>query len=130
MCVDEDGFICIATNKELANRVLDIDRSPEAHEIQLGTLLGYPPCCCAVVANAGESNIDMLADQIHQWAFVGESKLIDPSGYLAGNSLICHLPCSPQCIHSLVIARSALLFVNRHRCAPEFMQWKRWFSSQ
>lgn len=129
MSVDEDDFICVATNRELATRVLEVDRSPEPHELLLGSLLGYPPCCCAFVAQAGESNIDMLAEQIHRWQFEGDNRLIDPSGYLAGTSLICHLPCSPRCPQSLVIARSALQFITRHRRSTGFEQWNRWFLS-
>jgi len=128
--VDEDGFICIATNSDLAARVLEIDRSPEPHESLLGSLLGYPPCCCAFIAQAGESYIDMVAEQAHQWQFLGEYRLIDPSGYLDGDSLVCHLPCSPRCSQSLVIARSALQFVNRHRLMAGFEQWGKWFSIQ
>jgi hypothetical protein len=123
---DQDGFVCVARTIELVIRVLEVDRSPEPHERTLGTLLGYPSCSCDFVANAGESNIDLLADQIRKWQFDGEYRLIDPSGYLDGNSLICHLPCSTRCSASLAIARSALLFVTEHRLEPGFERWSKW----
>ena len=124
--VDQDGFVCIARTIELASRVLEVDRSTEPHERMLGLLLGYPLCCAESVARAGESNIDILAEQIRQWRFDGEYRLIEPSGYLDGTSLICHLPCSPVCSASLVIARSALRFVNQHRFEPGFERWSNW----
>ncbi len=123
---DQDGFVCVARTMELATRVLEVDRSAEPHERMLGLLLSYPRCCAEFVALAGESNIDLLAEQIRQWRFDGEYRLIDPSGYLGGTSLICHLPCSPVCEASLVIARSALRFVNQHGLEPGFERWSNW----
>ena len=124
--VDRDGFVCVAKTIELATRLLEVDRSPQPHERILGLLLGYPLCCAEFVADAGESNIDALAAEIRQWAFAGEYRLIDPSSYLDGASLICHLPCSPRCSASLAIARGALLFAKRHRFEAGFERWSNW----
>jgi hypothetical protein len=124
--VDEDGFICVARTMELAVRVLELDRSREPHERALGLLLGYPSCCCEFVAHVGESNIDMVAAEMREWRFVGEYRLIDPSGYICGTSLICHLPCSRTCLPSLALARSALGYVNHHRLEPGFGRWGHW----
>ena len=124
--VDQDGFVCVARTIGLATRILRVDRSLEPHERELGSLLGYPTCCSELVACVGESSIDMLAEQVRGWQFVGEYRLIDPSGYLDGNSLICHLPCSPRCSDSLAIARSALIFANQHRFEPGFERWSNW----
>lgn len=124
--VDQDDFICVAKSVELATRVLEVDRSPEPHERTLGSLFGYPPCCCRFVERIGESNIDHLAEQIRQWKFDGEYRLIDPTDYLAGTSLICHLPCSPMCSASLEIARLALRFVDQHRLESGFERWSNW----
>lgn len=123
---DQDGFVCVARTMELADRILEVDRNPEPHERTLGLLLNYPHCCAEFVAHAGESNIDRLAEQIRNWMFAGEYGLIDPSGYLDGTSLICHLPCSPTCSASLEIARSALQFVNQYRLEPGFERWSTW----
>ncbi len=125
--VDQEGFVCVARTIELATKILEVDRGVEPHELTLGLLLGYPSCCCEWVARVGESNIDGLSEQMREWLFVGEYRLIDPSGYLDGRSLICHLPCSPVCSASLAVARSALLFVDRHRLEPGFEQWSDWF---
>jgi hypothetical protein len=124
--VDQDGFVCVARTNVLAARLLEVDRSPEPHERTLGLLLGYPSCCCEYVANVGESNIDKLAEQMREWRFLGEYRLIDPTGYLRGSSLICHLPCSPCCTVSLTIARLALRFLNEHRHEPGFERWSNW----
>jgi len=124
--VDQDGFISVAKSVELAIRVLEVDRSQEPHEQTLGLLFGYPKCCCEFVGRIGESKIDYLAEQIRQWKFDGEYRLIDPTDYLAGTSLICHLPCSPVCSASLKIARSALQFVCQHRLESGFERWSNW----
>lgn len=126
--VDQDGYICVAKTAELANRILEVDRSSEPHEQTLGALFGYPSYCCQSVARIGESNIDHLEDQIRQWKFDGEYRLINPSDYLVGASLICHLPCSPVCSASLEIARLALRFVDHHRLEKGFERWSNWFS--
>lgn len=124
--IDEDGFVCVAETEDLARRVLEVDRSPEPHERTLGLMLGYPPCCCEFVERVGEAGIDMLAEQMRSWRFVGECRLIDPSDYLKGSSLICHLPCSPCCAPSLALTRAALLFLDQHRDELGFSRWRRW----
>jgi len=61
--------------------------------------------------------------------FAGEYRLIDPSGYLEGNSFICHLLCSPNCSKYLSIARGALEFVKQHMYEDGFDRWKSWLVS-
>jgi len=125
---DSEGYICIASTAELADLVLLVDRSVEPHERQLGKLLGYPVCCCNFVAALGEANIDWLAPEIANWLFVGRFRRIDPTGYLKGKSLICHLPCSPQCRASLNLAEKALDFIKANSEDPIFEPWLAWIT--
>lgn len=106
--VDEDRFLVVGRSNDVVEDALFIDRSPFAHEMTFGLLLGYPACCCQVVAEAGEAEIDRLARVAAAWDFRGEFALIDPSGYAAGEALIAHVPCSAECVPSLQMARKAL----------------------
>ncbi|MDQ3802347.1 MAG: hypothetical protein M3416_00605 [Acidobacteriota bacterium] len=108
---DGEGFACVASDKERAARILDLDRRHEAHETELGLALGYPRCCCERVAAVGESGIDAYAAEVAGWPFAGPYRRINPGGYRRGLSLICHLPCSPTCGPSLEIADPAREFV-------------------
>lgn len=130
MVVDNDLYVCISFDKSSAITVLNVDRSTKPHTYQLGLLLGYPECCCAYVDSIGESKIDELAIQISTWDFLGKYKIIDPSGYLNGQSLISHLPCSPNCHLSLELAHRSLMFLvaqqekNRSFCK----RWETWIA--
>ena len=123
---DTEGFCCVAATKYLADRILEVDRRIEPHELDLGVLLGYPPCCCQAVAELGESRIDELAAAINSWEFRHRFRFIDPSGYTQGASLICHLPCSPSCEASLNIAIRAARFLRGRLGDPAFASWSRW----
>ena len=115
---DGEGYACVAGRKGEAERVLTIDRRAEAHELELGLALGYPPCCCEWVARVGESAIDEYAAEVAAWTFTGPYRRIDPSGYRRGLSLVCHLPCSATCEASLVIANKAREFLLGHKDDP------------
>jgi hypothetical protein len=123
---DAEGFLCVARSKLIANRVLEVDQGTEPHELDLGLLLGYPSCCCEAVAEMGESRIDEYAVAAAKWDFHGRFRLIDPSGYTQGASLICHLPCSPHCEASLNIAIRAVGFLRGRLEHPAFASWMRW----
>ena len=124
--VDSESFVCIAREPELAEQILDIDQSYEPHEKLVGLLLGYPECCSDFIASIGESNIDHIEQEIIQWNFSEEFKRINPSNYLIGTSLICHLPCSSNCQHSLDLANQALDFINRYRDEGCLAPWLIW----
>lgn len=124
--VDEEGFCCVAPGAALAERVLEVDCRPEPHELELGLLLGYPQCCSVAVAAVGESAIDAHAAVVAGWPFMGAFRLIDPSGYRRGESLLCHLPCTPTCAPSLRIASAAARFLVRRLASPPFDRWARW----
>src|SRR5215212_6260522 len=64
---DGEGFACVATEVAYADRVIELDRSPSSHEVELGIALGYPPCCCERVAAVGESRIDLYAAEVAAW---------------------------------------------------------------
>lgn len=123
---DADGFCCVAASRQLAERVLEVDRRTDAHEMELGQLLGYPACCCEAVARVGESRIDAQAKAVAAWTFEGQFQLIDPSGYTQGASLVCHLPCSPACTATLELAVRAGQFLKSRLDHPDFQSWSRW----
>lgn len=125
---DEEGYCCVASSVELARKVLEVDRRVEPHETELGLLLGYPRCCCQAIARVGESGIDDWAAVVARWPFQGPFRLIDPSGYRQGASLICHLPCRADCAASLDVAERALKFLRPRLVEPAFASWLRWVS--
>ena len=120
LAADGDGFACIAAEGGRAGRILELDRRPGAHEVELGLALGYPRCCCERVAAVGESAIDAYAAEVAGWPFAGPYRRINPGGYRQGLSLICHLPCSPACVASLEIADRAREFLLAHATEPLF----------
>ena len=111
---DPDGFACVTAERGSAYDILEIDRRPEAHEVELGRALGYPDCCTSRVAAVGESNIDEYAAEVAAWPFTGRYLRINPAGYRSGRALISHLPCSPTCDASLDIAETMREFVLAH----------------
>jgi len=112
---DRVGFACVGVHSGSAVSILEIDRRVEPHEIELGLALGYPLCCCESMACVGESNIDSRAVEIAAWKFDGEYRRINPQGYRSGGALISHLPCSPVCEASLMIANRARKFLLEHK---------------
>lgn len=98
---DDDQYIAISPVSGLPHRVLAIDREQAPHALRLGLALGYPPCCCRAAHRIGEQNLDQWSATIVKRGFIGRFKLIDPSGYSKGISLISHIPCSPYCVASL-----------------------------
>lgn len=111
---DAEGFACVSAQPGAARKVLQLDRSVGAHEVELGRALGYPLCCCERVAQIGESRIDAYACRVAQWHFTGPYKRINPTGYVNGLALVSHLPCSFNCDRSLGIAERARQFVRAY----------------
>lgn len=124
--VDSENFACIAREAKLAEWILEIDQSHEPHEQLLGLLLGYPKCCCDFIASIGESCIDAFEQQITKWNFSGNFKYIDPSNYLIGSSLICHIPCSSNCQPSLDLANQAINIIYKHKNESCLTPWLNW----
>ena len=103
---DEDHWVVLSPDQTRAEAVMQTDRRPEPHARELGVLLGYPTCCCAMAERVGEQAIDQWADGAARGRFEGGFRLIDPSGYREGRALISHVPCRVDCLASLVLARS------------------------
>lgn len=108
--VDNDRYFCVTSSQGQAQVILNLDRQFEQHELDFGQVLGYPLCCCHQIAQITEAGIDAYAAVVAHWQFTGDYQLINPSGYLVGDSLISHLPCSPYCKASLALAKQTLLF--------------------
>jgi len=124
---NERNYICIALDKETANRLQKADDAYEPHEYELGRLLGYPACCCKNISNVGEKNIDEWEDKfIKNSKFKGEFELINPKGYREGYALISHIPCSSACKHSLYIAKEILSIITYYKDNKHFDKWKYW----
>ncbi len=126
--VDIDRYACIARNISLVETILEVDQNPKPHEHILGLLLGYPECCSKFVARIGENNIDQLDKQVAYWTFSRKFRYIDPTHYLDGTSLICHVPCSNTCLASLDIALNALRFIQAHLAIPALTPWHYWLN--
>lgn len=124
--VDSESFACVARDVKVAEEILNLDQSREPHEQLLGLLLGYPKCCSDFIASIGESGIDVIEQQITQWNFSGDFKLINPSNYLTGTSLICHLPCSSSCQPSLDLANRAIDFIKEYKDESCLAPWLIW----
>lgn len=120
---DEEGYAIIGLTDSVVREALTLDMSPNPHEIALGVLLGYPPCCCRAIAEVGEAAIDAYAEATRNRNFGGDYSLINPGEYVDGRTLICHLPCSPWCDDSLKLAKKALGFL---RNDPRLLAMENW----
>jgi hypothetical protein len=127
--VDEEQFVALASNFDHARHVLQVDAADRPHELALGVLLGYPLCCAQEIARVGENAIDPRAREIATWRFPGRWAAIDPAGYLAGRSLISHLPCSERCAPSLRHAGRALERLGELRGVPAYVEVRNWAGS-
>lgn len=123
------GYIYIAKTQDAALCLQELDDSQQAHEYELGLMLGYPPCCCRKAAEVGESNLDEWEESMSQHTDFGHlpNCLIDPRGYTEGSSLISHIPCSAQCEASLSIAKATLRIIHYQKDSYRFRRWSKWF---
>ena len=125
LLLGEDSYVFIAKNKTMAKNLEQIDTSSFSHEYELGQLLGYPDCCCKKIAAIGEMNIDTYEEEfINDSNFKGAFELINPKGYKNGYALISHIPCSPTCEDSLLIAQKSLYIVAQYNDRKSFQIWK------
>ncbi|MFN3465003.1 MAG: hypothetical protein ACK4X1_13090 [Terricaulis sp.] len=104
--IDSDGFVAMARKPGLARRLLILDADPRDHVVQLGHMLGYPPCCCRAAKRIGENELDAWASRPRK--YVGRYRLIDHSAYQHGKAVVSHIPCSVACKPSLKLALDAL----------------------
>src|SRR3546814_12102422 len=84
---------------------MSIDRERGNHTAHLGLMLGYPRCCARAAARVGESSLDTWAAGLTRRRFLGRFTAIQITGYRQGRALISHIPCSPNCLASLLLAR-------------------------
>lgn len=104
--IDKDSFVVLAPRSELCRKIMSIDQASGNHTAHLGRLLGYPFCCVRAAARIGEPYLDAWAASLTKRGFLGEFVAIDISGYRQGQALISHIPCSPHCLASLMMAKS------------------------
>ena len=117
----DDLFIAIGLDEGLCQKVLKLDSSPDRHAKELGSLLGYPECCCHFAEKVKEENIDAI-EKTRKGLYKEEFKLIDTFDYMRGKALISHLPCTLTCTPSLLIARKTLKFLKEHSYIPYFKE--------
>jgi hypothetical protein len=120
---DTEGYVVISNNKHLPHTILSADQDPFPHEVYLGTLLGYPSCCCEYISQHGESQIDRLAESFKKEDLTGEFKIIDISFYNKGIALLSHVPCSYKCFLSLQMANSLKNFIQSSDIQGDFLSW-------
>jgi hypothetical protein len=120
----EGPWVSVSTLVGRAAQVLEVDASPAPHEVDLGLLLGYPRCCCDQAALVGESNIDDYARSVAAWPLNDEYALLDISRYDEGVAIISHVPCSPDCEPSRILAQKSVAWLDGQACASEpFLSW-------
>jgi hypothetical protein len=112
LACDQEGYVAIASAASQAKEVLRVDRCPVRHERELGRLLGYPECCTAAAAAVGEAELDAWAAVAGGWTYPAAFRLLQPSGYASGASLLSHIPCSATCRPSLDLALEAWSFIS------------------
>lgn len=127
-CLTNENYFYISKYKLIAYITMKVDNSFFEHTYLLGRLLGYPKCCCKKIKEIGEVNIDFWEKEFcKQSVFSGEYKLINPEGYINGESFISHIPCSDSCKASLKIAKTVFSVVNDNKDYDCFDLWKKWF---
>ncbi|MEY0876678.1 DUF483 domain-containing protein [Providencia manganoxydans] len=126
--IDNDGFVFISKLNNIEH-LIQIDQSNQDHTEELGKLLGYPHCCIKKISEIGESNIDLYEENVvYNWSFENDFQLINPKLYYQGYSLISHIPCSPTCKKSLLIARKTLSVIKNNQSHYRFSNFKKWLS--
>ena len=126
--ISNSGLMYISKHIGLVKLVNDFDDSVYPHAYILGRLLGYPSCCSKQIANLGEDSIDKWENElINSDGFKSEYSLINPVGYLSGNSLISHVPCSCKCKKPLKIAKSSLKIIKAYSDYECISRWRKWF---
>lgn len=126
-----DGpWVSVSTEVGRAAWILQVDASPAPHEVDLGLLLGYPRCCCEQAALVGESQIDVYARHVAAWPLSDGYALLDVSRYDEGLALISHIPCSPDCDPSRVLAEQSVSWLNDQPFTEEpYLSWRLTLSS-
>ncbi|WP_095493328.1 hypothetical protein [Mesorhizobium temperatum] len=111
-CRDAQDFVVFAKTPLLVRYIMTIDRSPGDHVARLGHWLGYPACCIRSARRITESNLDLWSERVAARRHIGNYACTKTGGYRAGRAMISHIPCSPHCRASLVMATKVS---ERHR---------------
>ena len=121
-------YLVAAPAPEVAAHILDVDRSPEPHTLELGLLLGYPACCANAAAHAGEENIDSHAERLGADCDREGTPHLNPCEYPAGIALVPYVACSPRCPSALQHARAAIDYVGAATtdAATPMEPWRTW----
>jgi len=120
-------YLVAAPTSELARHILDVDRRPQPHALELGRLLGYPECCTRAAATAGEENIDAHAAQLGTACDRVGAPDLDPRGYAEGIALVPYVACSPRCPQAMRHAHAARRHITgTTRTAETREPWATW----
>lgn len=121
--LDEGEIFVMSTEKGISDTIIAVDNSYEPHEIELGTLLGYPACCSKLIASLGENEIDNYELEFNKKSKEGKYKLLDIESYMQGISLLSHVPCSQTCDTSFRLASNVKEYIERNRRVDSFSGW-------
>ncbi len=78
----------------------------------------------------GESQIDVYARHVAAWPLSDGYALLDVSRYDEGLALISHIPCSPDCDPSRVLAEQSVSWLNDQPFTEEpYLSWRLTLSS-
>ncbi|WP_326645758.1 hypothetical protein OG884_14135 [Streptosporangium sp. NBC_01755] len=107
-----DGeYLVAAPTGQMARHILDVDRRPQPHALELGLLLGYPECCARTTAAIGEERIDDHATRLGDHCDREQAHHLDPRGYQAGVALVSYVACSPHCSRAMRHANAACAYI-------------------
>lgn len=125
--ISDSGLMYISKHVGLVKLANILDNSIYPHAYILGRLLGYPACCSKHIAHLGEDSIDKWENElINSGGFKANYLLINPAGYLSGNSLISHVPCSCTCNRSLAIAKVSFEIIKTYNDYNCISRWRKW----
>jgi hypothetical protein len=107
---DEEYLVAAAT-AQMARHILEVDRMPQPHALELGLLLGYPECCARATAAIGEENIDAQATRLGEDCDLEQAHHLDARGYSTGLALVPYVACSPRCSRAMRHANAACAYI-------------------
>lgn len=109
--VHDEEYLVAAPTAQMAQHILDVDRGPQPHALELGLLLGYPECCARATAAIGEEHIDDHATRLGDDCDREQAHHLDPRGYQTGVALVPYVACSPHCSRAMRQANAACAYI-------------------
>ncbi len=124
----DDEYLVAAPTAQMARHILNVDRRPQPHALELGLLLGYPECCARAVAVIDEANIDDHAMRLGDDCDREQVHHLDPRGYLTGVALVPYVACSPRCSRAMCHAYAACAYIVQTAATTDVDQepWITW----